>query len=122
MENGASTRRLWPVAVTVSALVHGAVLFGFSLVSSPPASEAQTAACRELHESLQRLPATARFQIIIYSSQAHFLLQRSRDFLEATPNVVREVGDALEALAAKTPEGRTEHGPALRKAFLLRPD
>src|SRR5262249_4665219 len=69
-----------------------------------------------------KLPRSARFQVIIYNDAAHYLLPRSfRKWLEPTPAVLGEVGAAL-ALAGKTPEGATDHEPALREALSLRPD
>ena len=90
--------------------------------ASMGANGALAAACRELRASVQKLPGLARFQIIIYNDQAHVLLPRYQDWLEPTPSVLRAVDDALESLARQVPEGGTDHEPALKMAFLLRPD
>jgi hypothetical protein len=83
---------------------------------------AWAAACRELTTSVRQLPPEARFQIIIYNSEPRALLPRFQNLLEPTPALVREVSAALADLARQVPEGRTEHEPALKMAFLLRPD
>jgi hypothetical protein len=81
---------------------------------------AWAAAARELQESLNKLPAGARFQVIIYSSNPQYLLPRYfRRWLEPTPAILSE---AAAALARQVPEGRTEHGPALQEALGLGPD
>jgi len=90
--------------------------------ASMGANGALAAACRELRASAQKLPGLARFQIIIYNDQAHVLLPRYQDWLEPTPSVLQAVDDALESLARQVPEGGTDHEPALKMAFLLRPD
>jgi VWA domain-containing protein len=77
------------------------------------------AACAELNASARRLPAQAQFQIIIYSSRPQFLLPRYPGWLEPTPDMLQTVS---QALAGQSPEGKTEHGLALKQAFLLRPD
>jgi hypothetical protein len=78
------------------------------------------AAGRELQESLKKLPAGARFQVIIYNSYPQYVLPRSfRRWLEPTPEILSEIATALLRYAS---EGRTEHGLALQEAFVLRPD
>ena len=76
-------------------------------------------ACQELQQSIRRLPPTARFQVIVYNDTAHFLLRHTSGWLEPTPANIQQV---VEALGRQLPEGRTDHEPALRKAFLLDPD
>jgi hypothetical protein len=80
---------------------------------------AMAAACHELLESVKRLPDSARFQIIVYNRNPQCLLPQFSGWLEPTREVVDKVGAALAGLV---PEGITEHGPALQKALLLRPD
>jgi hypothetical protein len=77
------------------------------------------AACQELVASVTKLPDTGRFQIIVYNSQAHFLLPSQTGWLEPTAERLSEVAQALERQIA---EGGTEHGPALQKALSLQPD
>jgi hypothetical protein len=75
--------------------------------------------CAELNASLARLPGDAKLQIIIYNSQPQNVLPRYPGWLEPTPVVLEEI---RQALARQMPEGKTEHGRALRQALLLRPD
>jgi hypothetical protein len=80
---------------------------------------ALAAACRELHRSVSQLPSTARFQVIIYNHEPHYVLPASyRKWLEPTPATLSAFGAALSGKAA---EGATDHALALREAFLLYP-
>jgi hypothetical protein len=77
------------------------------------------AACRELDRSVRQLPGSARFQIIIYNHEPHYLLPSSfRQWLEPAPATVSAVAAALDGKAA---EGATNHTLALREAFRLQP-
>ncbi len=80
---------------------------------------AMEAACRELAASLRRLPAGARFQIIVYNQHANPLLPQYADWLKPTPAIVNE---ACAALARQVAEGSTDHGPAPEMALRLKPD
>jgi von Willebrand factor type A domain len=72
---------------------------------------------REVAASLQRLPPTARFQVIAYHRSAEPLVDRG--LAPATPNAVSTALDALDRLI---PEGGTDHPKALRAALALLPD
>jgi von Willebrand factor type A domain len=76
-------------------------------------------ACAALKESVRKLPAGTKFQIIIYNDHAPVLLTRFPKWLEATPEIILEVEDQLDRQIA---QGSTEHEGALRKAFYLEPD
>jgi hypothetical protein len=81
--------------------------------------DALKAACRELYQSVRSLPGAARFQIIIYNHEPHYLLPSSfRKWLEPTSAMVSAVGAALLGQVA---EGATNHDPALKEAFTLHP-
>jgi hypothetical protein len=77
------------------------------------------AARRELLASVQLLPPTARFQIIVYHRQARPLLPSQPGWLIPEPETLRRVAEALESLPA---EGSTDHTAGLRRALALQPD
>jgi hypothetical protein len=78
------------------------------------------AAKRELVASLERLPATARFQVIFYNRIAEPLRIHGRtDLVPASVENKAEAARLLEAISA---EGSTEHLPALTRALALGPD
>lgn len=76
-------------------------------------------ACREVIASLDSLPADARFQVIVYHARARPLLAARPDWLPVDAATLAQV---RRALIEVTPEGRTEHAPALSHALTLRPD
>jgi hypothetical protein len=75
---------------------------------------------RELIASLRRLPNTLRFQVIDYNEYAEVLLHDSR--LELFPAETAFIERAELALAKLEAGGDTNHGRAVRRALLLRPD
>jgi hypothetical protein len=77
------------------------------------------AARRELLASLQRLPPTAWFQVILYNSSPSVLLGQNGEMLPATPDNLRRAAAALEA---QEPAGGTKHLPALQAGLALQPD
>jgi hypothetical protein len=76
-------------------------------------------ACAELESCLRRLPPEVRFQILVFNSVCVPLLPRHPGWLTPTPEILEETSLVL---ALRVPEGKTEHGPALRLALALRPD
>jgi hypothetical protein len=72
---------------------------------------------REVLAYLGQLPPTARFQVIAYNRQAEPLFGNA--LLTAEPGTLQRVRSVLEALP---PKGSTDHGNALRRGLLLRPD
>jgi von Willebrand factor type A domain len=76
-------------------------------------------ACRQLLASLEQLPLTAQFQVIVYNRSAEPLLTSQPGLMAASPENVQQVGRQLALLAA---EGGTDHLPALRRALALHPD
>jgi hypothetical protein len=74
-------------------------------------------ACAELQASLQRLPATARFQVIAYHRHAEELV--GSGLRPATSELIQSALVAVDRLKA---EGGTDHTSALRTALALRPD
>jgi hypothetical protein len=75
---------------------------------------------RELLASLERLPSTARFQVIAYNRTALPLrINGQSGLVMATPDNKRCVAALLEGMEA---EGSTEHFAALRRALALGPD
>jgi hypothetical protein len=74
---------------------------------------------RELRASLHRLPPTAQFQVIVYSSRAEPLLPSQPGWLAATAENKELVAIALGVLPA---EGSTRHDQALPRALALQPD
>jgi hypothetical protein len=74
---------------------------------------------RELLASLQRLPANATFQVVLYNSSAQPLLGRRDELLPATPENLRRAAEALQAVE---PEGGTNHYRGFQEALNLRPD
>jgi hypothetical protein len=77
------------------------------------------AAGEQLLSSLQQLPPSARFQVIVYNRVAEPLLPDRPSLLETTPGNLQRVVEQLSALLA---EGGTDHLPALRRALALHPD
>jgi hypothetical protein len=78
------------------------------------------AACRELLASVARLPATARFQVVLYNRSASPLLLGGRtDLAAAGADSLHQVEAALAALR---PAGSTNHVEALKTALTLLPD
>lgn len=77
------------------------------------------AAREQLLNSLQQLPSSARFQVIVYNRVAEPLLPDHPSLLETTPENLQRVAERLSGLLA---EGGTDHLPALRRALALRPD
>jgi hypothetical protein len=73
---------------------------------------------RELARSLRQLPATARFQVIVYNSTARLLVPAPSGLVPATPANLQR---ALEALAHLSAEGGTRPEQALPLALALRP-
>lgn len=76
-------------------------------------------ACKEVRASLQQLPRSVRFQVLVYRGVATPLLAGQADWLEPSPKVLGAVNQALDALVA---EGKTDHGEALKKALTHQPD
>jgi hypothetical protein len=75
---------------------------------------------RELLASLERLPATARFQVIPYNRVAEPLrIAGHSDLVPATIENKRQAALLLEGLV---PEGGTEYLTALKRALLLQPE
>jgi hypothetical protein len=83
--------------------------------SSMGPSGALDAACRQLRESIRRLPATARFQVITYNSSARPLL--SDRWLDPTQDLNR----VEQAVAALQAVGGTNHN-SLFWALSFQPD
>ncbi|MFN4259593.1 MAG: vWA domain-containing protein [Gemmataceae bacterium] len=78
------------------------------------------AARRELIASLEQLPTTARFHVIVYNRFVAVLPgSKPTELLPATPTNLTKTIAWLRSLR---PEGGTDHLPALRRALLLRPD
>jgi hypothetical protein len=78
------------------------------------------AAQEELRASLERLPETARFQVILYNLTVEVLPIAGRiGLVAATAENKRE---AVRLVGERAAEGRTEHLPALVRALGLRPD
>jgi hypothetical protein len=78
------------------------------------------AAKRELRASLDQLPSSARFQIIVYNRSAAMLrINGHSGLVSATSDNKRCVASLLEEIPA---EGGTEHLQAVRQALALRPD
>jgi hypothetical protein len=78
------------------------------------------AAKRELLASVQQLPATARFQVIVYNRLAAALpLGGKTNLVPATEDNKGQMEVLLKDVVA---EGGTEHGPALALALGLQPD
>ncbi len=78
------------------------------------------AAKRELLASLERLPSTCRFQIILYNRTAEPLkINGLSGLLPPSAEVRAEIALQLDSLRAA---GSTEHLPALRRALALSPD
>jgi hypothetical protein len=81
---------------------------------------ALAAAKHELSASLLRLPADARFQVILYNRSAEPLhLDGRNDLLPVTDELRRQAIRLVEAVRA---EGGTGHLAALKRALALRPD
>jgi hypothetical protein len=78
------------------------------------------AARKELYRSLDGLPETARFQVILYNRAARKLRIHGRcELAWATRENTQEVKDQLQAVYA---EGSTAHVQALQEALQLCPE
>ena len=75
-------------------------------------------ASREVLNALASLPVSSQFQIIVFNSQARFLLRQWNDWLPADAAHQSAVAEALDSLVA---EGRTVYRPALARALALAP-
>jgi hypothetical protein len=77
-------------------------------------------ACKELLQSMVRLPADARFQVILYNRHAEPLhVNGGADFLAAETEFI----DQASLLIRRTrPEGGTDHLQAIKAALRLHPD
>jgi hypothetical protein len=73
----------------------------------------------ELLTSLRRLPAAARFQVIVYNGTAEALVPPVGALVAATP---ANVAQAAAALADYGPGGTTRHQQGLVAGLRLRPD
>ncbi len=78
-----------------------------------------TAATRELHAALERLPVTTHFQVILYHDQAEALLRGPTELLPATTENVQRATQLLGEMRA---EGGTNHLQALRLALSMAPE
>jgi hypothetical protein len=75
---------------------------------------------RELIASLRRLPASVRFQVIEYNSDARTLvIDGQRDLLPIEPAIVAKAISLLQAIEAA---GKTNHRAALLCGIGLHPD
>jgi hypothetical protein len=74
---------------------------------------------QQLLASLEQLPETARFQVIIFNRTAEPLIPSRQYLMAATLENKRLAARRLEELVA---EGGTDHLAALRRALGLRPD
>lgn len=96
------------------------VVFVLDRSASMGQSRAFGVARRELLAGLDRLPATTRFQVIVYNRIAEVLrIAGQADLVPATPENRREAARLLHGL---TTEGGTEHLPALQRALVLQAD
>jgi hypothetical protein len=77
------------------------------------------AAARELLNSLERLPRSAHFQVIVYNSAAGPLLVDQPGWLAVSPENTHRVAAALRDLPA---EGGTRQDQALFRALTLQPE
>jgi hypothetical protein len=80
---------------------------------------ALAAAREEVLASLEQLPPTARFQVIVYNRTAEPLLASQPELMVPSPENKQRVALQLSTLRA---EGGTDHLPALRRALALHPD
>src|SRR5579885_3285784 len=78
------------------------------------------AARQELLASLERLPETSRFQVILYNRAAEPMAIGGQTGL--TPATAAARAEAAARLGAVRAEGSTDHLAALRRALMLRPD
>lgn len=94
------------------------VVFVLDASSSMGQSDAWNAARREVAASLASMAPETRCKCIVYAGQPRLLLPARTDWLDPTA----DRGAVVAALEQLAPEGRTEHGPALRMALALQPD
>jgi hypothetical protein len=94
------------------------VVFLLDRSSSMGLSGGLATAKRETAAALQRLPADARFQVIVYNRDPQCLVG-PRALLPATPGNVQQALDALDAVGAA---GATDHIAAVRWGLQLQPD
>jgi len=94
------------------------IVFVLDASSSMGQSEAWHVARRELIAALADAKPDTRCKIVVYSGQPRLLLPSRIDWLDPSADRAA-IADAIMQLS---PEGRTEHGPALQTALALRPD
>ncbi|MBX9677728.1 MAG: VWA domain-containing protein [Gemmataceae bacterium] len=94
------------------------VVFVLDASASMGQSDAWNIARAELFAALEGMKADARCKVIVYAGTPRLLLPARTDWLD--PAADRTA--MLEAMKELAPEGRTEHGPALKMAITLRPD
>ncbi len=79
-----------------------------------------SAARRELLASLARLPASVRFQVIVYNRDAVPLRLDGRSELLPATDALKD--EAARLLGGLMPAGKTDHLEALRRGLALEPD
>ena len=78
------------------------------------------AAKRELHGGLEGLPATTRFQVLLYNRTIEALPSPDRDRLLANTETTRR--EVLRLVDRTPAQGGTDHVTAIRQAISLRPE
>jgi hypothetical protein len=112
---GAGTIHFFQIASAARSIV-----YVLDRSSSMGLNGSLASARKELENSLEQLPPTTRFQIIVYNRTAQRLRIHGRTELAlATPENIHEAVALLQALYA---EGDTEHVAALKLALLLEPE
>jgi hypothetical protein len=94
------------------------VVFVLDGSASMGQSQAWNVARSELIAALGHMKPGGRCKVIIYAGTPRLLLPGRTDWLD--PHADRQA--MLKAMDELEPEGRTEHGPALKMAIALRPE
>ena len=94
------------------------VVFVLDASASMGQSNAWNVARAEFIAALEGMKADARCKVIVYAGTPRLLLPARSDWLDPVADRIA----MLEAMKETAPEGRTEHGPALKMAITLRPD
>jgi hypothetical protein len=113
-KRGGEGQRFFP-----SAGAGGSVVFVLDRSLSMGMNGALNAARRALLDTLTRLPATVRFQIVAYNRRASVLLSQQSDLVTRND---ASLDEAVRALQELEPVGITDHVQALRRALAFRPD
>jgi hypothetical protein len=78
-------------------------------------------AASQLKASLRQLNAKQQFQVVFYNNGTHTMSLRSKPGAAWYRATSANISDAIRFIDSASPDGGTEHGPALRQVLKYRP-